>query len=310
MKESSYNSAVNSTPNQTQVGATESAHLLNWPDIVAPLFQAINTSNFGEAFFDSLNRIAPIDSAVIMLFRADQEPIVLYDGLHPSEESSFYDVYLGGAYLLSPLYRRFQDLHSGFYQLGRLEQQAFKQSDFAIAYFNQSGLCDDANFLQKLDDQTAIIASFGRQQLQLPFTAQELQQLHVAGPVYRSALSRQWGSASMPQLANLKASATASATASAHAHNQLKSSLKNFASSVLTGREQAVLQLMLEGKPSKTSARELSISVDTERGHRKNIYAKLNVASQAQLFSLIFKVLGKVAAGEAADPYAAYLEVD
>ena len=70
-----------------------------------------------------------------------------------------------------------------------------------------------------------------------------------------------------------------------------------------------MLQLMLEGKPSKTSARELSISVDTERGHRKNIYSKLNVASQAQLFSLIFKVLGEVAAGEAADPYAAYLGV-
>lgn len=301
MKESSYNSAVNSTPNPTQVGSTESAHLLNWPDIVAPLFQAINTSNFGDAFFDSLNRIAPIDSAVIMLFRADQEPIVLYDGLHPSEESSFFDVYLGGAYLLSPLYRRFQGLRSGFYQLGALEQQAFKQSDFAVAYFNQSGLCDDANFLQKLDEKTAIVASFGRQQLPLPFTAQELQQLHVAGPVYRSALSRQWGNVSLPKEAEQEASA--------QVHNQLKSSLKSFASSVLTDREQTVLQLMLEGKPSKTSARELSISVDTERGHRKNIYSKLNVASQAQLFSLIFKVLGSVAAGEAADPYAAYLKV-
>ncbi len=298
MKASSYNSTANST----QADATESAYLLNWPDIVAPLFQAINTSNFGVAFFDSLNRIAPIDSAVIMLFRADQEPIVLYDGLHPSEESSFYDVYLGGAYLLSPLYRRFQDLPSGFYQLAALEQQAFKQSDFAVAYFNQSGLSDDANFLHKLDEQTAIVASFGRQQLQLSFTDQELQQLHVAGPVYRSALSRHWGGASLPQVADLKAST--------QAHNQLKSSLKSFASSVLTGREQTVLQLMLEGKPSKTSARELNISVDTERGHRKNIYSKLNVASQAQLFSLIFKVLGKVAAGEAADPYAAYLEVD
>jgi DNA-binding CsgD family transcriptional regulator len=301
MSESPYNLTPNSTPSSKQVDATESVYLLDWPDIVAPLFHAINTDNFGVAFFESLNRIAPIDSAVIMLFRADQEPIVLYDGLHPSEESSFYDVYLGGAYLLSPLYRRFQGLRSGFYQLAALEQQSLKQSDFAVAYFNQSGLCDDANFLQKVDEQTAIVASFGRQQLQLSFTDQELQQLHVAGPVYRSALSRHWGTASLTQVADLEASAKA--------HNQLKSSLKNFASSVLTSREQTVLELMLEGKPSKTSARELSISVDTERGHRKNIYSKLNVASQAQLFSLIFKVLGEVSAGESTDPYAAYLEV-
>jgi DNA-binding CsgD family transcriptional regulator len=225
----------------------------------------------------------------------------LYDGLHPSEESSFYDVYLGGAYLLSPLYRRFQELTSGFYRLGAMEHQNFEKSDFGVAYFNQSGLCDDANFLQKIDHQTAIIASFGRQQLQLPFTDQELQQLHVASPVYRSALSRHWGAGNLPELAN--------PTASAKTHNQLKSSLNNFGNTVLTAREQMVLQLMLAGKPSKTAARELSISVDTERGHRKNIYSKLKVSSQAELFSLIFSVLGEVAGDGVTDPYAAYLQL-
>jgi DNA-binding CsgD family transcriptional regulator len=297
MKEPPYQS----TDNLTSSTATSLSYLLNWPDIVAPLINAINTDGFGAAFFDSLNRIAPLDSALIMLFRADQEPVVLYDGLHPSEESSFYHVYLGGAYLLSPLYRRFEDLRSGFYQLGSLEQQTFAQSDFAIAYFNQSGLCDDANFVQKIDKKTAIVASFGRQQLPLPFTDQELQQLHIATPVYLSALSRQWAADSLPQAAD--------PNASAQAHNQLKSCLKNFASSILTVREQTVLQLMLEGKPSKTSARELNISADTERGHRKNIYSKLNVASQAQLFSLIFNVLSEVFVSDAGDPYAAYLKI-
>jgi DNA-binding CsgD family transcriptional regulator len=290
-----------STDNLKSIEATDASYLLNWPDIVAPLIDAINTDDFGVAFFDSLNKIAPLDSALIMLFRADQKPTVLYDGLYPSEESSFNQVYLGGAYLLSPLYRRFEDMRSGFYQLGSLEQQRFEQSDFAVAYFNQSGLSDDANFLQKIDKKTAIVASFGRQQLPLPFADQELQRLHIAAPVYLSALSRQWGAGSLPTIAD--------PNASAQAHNQLKSGLNNFASTVLTAREQTVLQLMLEGKPSKTSARELCISVDTERGHRKNIYSKLKVASQAQLFSLIIHVLSEVVASDAGDPYAAYLKI-
>ncbi|MFT4636002.1 MAG: DNA-binding CsgD family transcriptional regulator [Arenicella sp.] len=293
------------TNSPAKVSVNDSSYLLNWPDLVAPLIESINTDCFAAAFFDSINRIAPLDSALILLFRADQEPVVLYDRLHPSEESSFYDVYLGGAYLLSPLYRRFQGLPSGFYRLGALENQNFEKSDFGTAYFNQSGLCDDANFLQKLDDDTAIIASFGRQQLQLPFTDQELQHLHVASPVYLSALNRQWGAGNLPELAN--------PSASARSHNQLKSSLNNFGNTVLTAREQMVLQLMLAGKPSKTSARELNISVDTERGHRKNIYSKLKVTSQAQLFSLIFSVLGEVAnfgigSDAEADPYASYLQ--
>ena len=87
------------TNSPAKVSVNDSSYLLNWPDLVAPLIESINTDCFAAAFFDSINRIAPLDSALILLFRADQEPVVLYDRLHPSEESSFYDVYLGGANL-------------------------------------------------------------------------------------------------------------------------------------------------------------------------------------------------------------------
>jgi DNA-binding CsgD family transcriptional regulator len=279
----------------------DALNIRTWPDLVVPLIQAVNTDAFGDAFFDSINRIAPIDSALIMLFRVDQEPVILFERLHPAERAYFEDVYLGGAYLLSPLYRRFESLRSGFYRLGSLEHQDFKSSDFGLAYFNESGLCDDANFLHKIDQGSALVASFGRQQLQLPFSDQELQSLHVAEPVYRSALSKHWAGERL-----LEASA---AKPSDRGHNVLSSALQRFASSILTEREQTVLALMIEGKPSKTSARELQISVDTERGHRKNIYTKLKVSSQAQLFSLIFDVLSKVALEDQADPYAAFIAI-
>ncbi len=279
----------------------DSAYLAQWSDVVAPLIQAVNTDEFGNVFFESINRFVPIDSALIMLFQENQEPIVLFDRLHPAEEASFYDVYLGGAYLLSPLYRRFTSLRSGFYRLGSIEDKSFSQSDFGIAYFNQSGLCDDANFVHKIDDSTALVASFGRQQLGTPFTNLELRQLHVAEPVFRSALAKQWGGSDLSMLKG--------AEVPKRAHGQLKSSLEHFGSSILTEREKTVLGLMLEGKPSKASAKKMGISSETERGHRKNIYAKLDVASQAQLFSLIFRVLSEVDLEDANDPYAAYLEL-
>lgn len=275
-------------------------HLTNWPDVVAPLIEAVNTESFGRVLFESINRIAPIDSAIAMLFRVEEKPVLLYDGLHPSEMESFEDTYMAGAYLLSPLYRRFPAMRSGFYRLENLEPASFDRSEFGVAYFNDSGLSDEANFLLKLTEDTAIAACFGRQQLDLPFNAQEIQQLHWAEPVFRAAMAKHW-------LQDINDGQNHSVSAR-QVHHQLKSSLHNFGSSLLTEREREVLHLMFEGKASKSAAKILNISPDTERGHRKNIYSKLDVASQAELFSLIFTVISEVTVMDSEDPHAAYID--
>lgn len=279
---------------------TAAMYLANWPDVVAPLIEAINTENFARVLFESINRIAPIDSAIVMLYRVDEKPVVLYDGLHPSEIESFEDSYMAGAYLLSPLYRRFSAMRSGFYRLESLEPSSFERSEFGIAYFNDSGLSDEANFLLKLSDTTAITACFGRQQLDLPFSPHEMQQLHRAEPVFRAAMQQHWKH-------DINEGEPSSVSAR-QIHHQLQTSLHNFASSLLTVREREVLHLMFEGKASKSAARSLNISPDTERGHRKNIYSKLNVASQAELFSLIFTVISEVTVMNSEDPYAIYID--
>lgn len=98
----------------------------------------------------------------------------------------------------------------------------------------------------------------------------------MADSVYRSTLARHWDSQRL--------ALDAEAEPFKESHNQLKNMLHDFANSIQTEREHIVLQLMLEGKSSKVSAIELGTSIDTERGHRKNIYTKLNVTSQALFF--------------------------
>ncbi|WP_019529044.1 helix-turn-helix transcriptional regulator [Dasania marina] len=292
--------SVTDKKNTELAAAYAGINIHNWPDLVAPLITAVNTESFPRLLFECINRIAPIDSAIVMLYRPNQKPTLLYDGLHPSETIFFEESYLAGAYLLSPLYRLFPSMRSGFYQLSALENSSFEKSDFGLAYFNDSGLCDDANFLLKTSDDTALVASFGRQQMRLPFSAIELQQLHVAEPVIRAAMEKHWQS----NISN----EWASSVSAREVHNQLQASLHNFGLSLLTEREREVLHLMFEGKASKSAAKALNISPDTERGHRKNIYAKLNVASQAELFSLIFTVIGEVTVNDNEDPFVVYNE--
>ena len=74
-----------------------------------------------------------------------------------------------------------------------------------------------------------------------------------------------------------------------HAHVQKVLSV--FGSSVLTPRELQVVRLILRGYPSKSVARELDISTQTEQVHRKNIYQKLAISSHAELFTLFFDAI-------------------
>jgi DNA-binding CsgD family transcriptional regulator len=61
---------------------------------------------------------------------------------------------------------------------------------------------------------------------------------------------------------------------------------QNFGSGVLTDREMEVVQLILVGHSSASIALQLVVSISTIKTHRRNIYGKLEISSQAELFSL------------------------
>ncbi|MEO9895284.1 MAG: helix-turn-helix transcriptional regulator [Paracoccaceae bacterium] len=61
---------------------------------------------------------------------------------------------------------------------------------------------------------------------------------------------------------------------------------QDFGSDVLTSREMDVLKLILVGHTSASISLQLTVSVSTVKSHRQNIYRKLNISSQAELFSL------------------------
>ena len=57
----------------------------------------------------------------------------------------------------------------------------------------------------------------------------------------------------------------------------------------LTARELDVIRLILSGCSNKEVAGKLAISAETVKVHRRHIYAKLNIKSPQELFSLFLK---------------------
>ena len=86
-----------------------------------------------------------------------------------------------------------------------------------------------------------------------------------------------------------------------------EAAFENFGCSFLTQRECEVARMMLKGYSRKSAAQGLAISPETAKLHCRHIYEKLDITSQAELFSLF---LGAFACAEATpldDPLAAYL---
>ncbi|GAB3102996.1 helix-turn-helix transcriptional regulator [Aestuariicella hydrocarbonica] len=255
------------------------------------LLQHVHTDTFYNHLTDTVNRLVPVDSLVVLGLAQGEKPTVIHDALHPREKSSFYEIYMAGAYLLSPLYQHWQDLPNGFFRIDDMGLDELEDSDFSRAYYKDCGLCDEANFVVHTSPQHAVALCFGRQQLPMPFSPLELHYLHLIEPIFRAALQRQHeymiASHSTQPDATQTASKTAPAQANLPAHNVLMARLHEFGSTLLTDREQEVLAQILKGKASKLAAKALRISPETERSHRKKIYTKFGVTSQTELFSLV-----------------------
>jgi DNA-binding CsgD family transcriptional regulator len=74
-------------------------------------------------------------------------------------------------------------------------------------------------------------------------------------------------------------------------HQRLTQCFEHFGESSLTQRERQITQLLLRGHSSKSVARELGIAPGTVMVHKRNLFSKLGITSQYELFSLFIDKL-------------------
>lgn len=87
---------------------------------------------------------------------------------------------------------------------------------------------------------------------------------------------------------------TSAEAARRQVHETISKVMRDFGTDVLTDREWEISQLLLKGQSSKSIARILDIAPGTAAIHRSNIYRKLDVMGQGEMFSMF---LGKLIDG-------------
>jgi DNA-binding CsgD family transcriptional regulator len=61
----------------------------------------------------------------------------------------------------------------------------------------------------------------------------------------------------------------------------------------LTKRQSEILKLALRGYPSSTIAQKLKLTQGTVRNHRKEIYAKMDVTTEREIFLAFFNFMAR-----------------
>lgn len=269
----------------------QSPDLLVWNQTLAKVFCAHDNDDGITLLLRGLETLINASSGIITIYPQAGPPLTTHHRLLANESSELQiDKYASGAYLLDPFYQKAYVEHaSGIFTIADVTPSGFRESEYYNLFYQKLGLCDEICALfQGKNNQNTVTISLARHRLEKPFSADEKNLLLTVYPLL-SAIVTRW--------LNDK-----SENAPANFGNHLENALATFGSSVLTPRECEVLHLILHGCSIKFVAEKLGNSLETIKHHRKNIYTKLDVNSQAELFYLFIASIKSMPQNTSADP--------
>ena len=272
--------------------------LSKWNLDISRANAALGTEKFFPALVQAIKGQVRIDYPQIWLYHRDLPPRVLYHEIPDHAIGSQIDRYLEGPYREDPFYHT--SLHhprAKIYRLSRVTMGKLRESDYYRNYYADTGTCDEVVYVAKLQAGNVINLCMMRLNGREVFSEQEYENLYLlAEPV--AELLRSHTEHNDFAATNLIQPGI---------DHQIDVAFRTFGASLLSPREKNVLELMLRGYGTDTSAERLDIAVETVRRHRKSIYRKLDVSSQTDLFSLFLNSLSCIGRAAGEDPLSIYM---
>jgi DNA-binding CsgD family transcriptional regulator len=262
-----------------------------WLTLLSRCIDSLGREIFAQQMVSALKAITDFDYSVSFAYHQNEQPICLHHSFSPAERVIFVDDYLKGPYLLDPFSQACgRGVENGLYRLRDIAPDRFLQSEYYRSYYVRTGLTEEICYILYLPDEVAVAISLMRSGASPRFSAREFRLLESVSPIVTSLAQRHW-----QDVPNWFGDGI---TAPGNAGN--RSIVENTVSAVfgprITPRETQVVAQVLEGHSSESISKSLGISAGTVRIHRRNIYAKLGISSQQELFSIFFKKIRTVRA--------------
>lgn len=255
--------------------------LKGWTMALSQLFAIPNGRPRLRGLCQWLESLCPVDHFVLFAYEGDHRPLALFDTFSPERRAIYVDDYQAGPYLLDPIYLACtRGQAPGLYRLRQLAPDHFYLGEYFLNYYQRTGLTEEIAFFIALPDGATAVLSLMRRQSSPAFSRDELQWLDAAAPAVEQVVFEAWQQqrSRQPRPASDR-------------DQPLRAAFEEFGAGVLTPREQEIARLLLRGHSSASVAEQLGISPGTVKIHRKNLYARLSIGSQAELLGLFVQEL-------------------
>jgi DNA-binding CsgD family transcriptional regulator len=255
-----------------------------WIEHLSACIDSIGEVWFSQRLEETLKVLTEFDHMVVFAYYQSEKPSCLSHSFPSENRVVFVDDYLKGPYLLDPFFKTCnRQMKPGLYRLRDIAPDRFYQSEYYRSYYIRTGLSEEIGFIFYLRHGVAVVVSIMRSGESARFSAREFRLLEGVVPLVISLAQRHWKN--VPEQFS-------AGTENGQRHDE-RSVIEEKVSALfgprITPRETQVVAQVLEGHSSDSIARNLKISVGTVRIHRRNVYAKLQISSQQELFSMFFK---------------------
>jgi DNA-binding CsgD family transcriptional regulator len=218
------------------------------------------------------------------------------DRMSEREWKSMSIPYRDGAYLLDPYYHLCQQRSEGVFKLYDNTPDSFTKTEFFRMYYEKIAVVDEMCAIIRLSDDVSALISVCRIDSERRYDNRDIDCMYGCFSILEVIIKNWWG---------IKKAMTS--TKKTIMGSQLEDALDNFGTSVLTPREMQITRLSLEGYSVKAQALKLKLSAETVKSYKKNIYQKLDITSQAELFNLFIGSLKMYNPESSLDPLHGYL---
>ena len=227
-----------------------------------------------------------IDAAIMIVYRPKDKPILLSSNFKEKRAQLGLRNYINDTFVLNPAYLSFKKGKTrGIKQITQLlGPNCIKITDFE-EYKIKEARDEDLGYLtegwpERLEEVSILIDLPNKEMGEIAifkkkisgFSESELNTLKILEPLLLSIFKNHW-SVTRQQKINENTTKTQ------------KQRYEHFGRGILSPREREVAKLILEGHSGNSIATNLNIALTTVKSHRKNMYKKLGIGSQQELFS-------------------------
>ena len=203
---------------------------------------------------------------------------------------------------MDPFYNACQaHLEEGCYRLRQLAPDEFYKSEYYRSYYKATRLKEEVGILVEVSPSMRVLVSLGIRDPEKTINNADLTFLDVTWRLLNAICRQHWR-----QLDLTTAKDYHGDEGESRLGEPLDLAFQNFGRDHLSARECEIVHLVLKGHSSNSIAALLNISCDTVKAHRKHVHTKLQISSQAELFSLFLDAISLARIGSMDDPLTLY----